>query len=84
MIHKTLGAFFADLQPTKDRPIPAEINFANGVFYEDRYRIKKQYQQLAADFYNGQSSSAVTLDQHSLLLDGKVFLRCYRPASTEF
>lgn len=35
--------------------MPAQVNFANGIFFDDRYEIKKQYQQLAQEFYNSES-----------------------------
>uniref|UniRef100_A0A8D8MAI6 Neither inactivation nor afterpotential protein C n=1 Tax=Cacopsylla melanoneura TaxID=428564 RepID=A0A8D8MAI6_9HEMI len=55
VIHKALGAFFESLQPAKDKPRPAEVRFANGIFYESRYKIKKQYEQLAAEFYRAEN-----------------------------
>ncbi|KAL1461792.1 hypothetical protein WDU94_013663 [Cyamophila willieti] len=54
-IHKALGAFFDGFQPAKDQPRPAEVRFANGIFYENRYKIKKQYEQLAAEFYEAET-----------------------------
>ncbi|KAI5705903.1 hypothetical protein M8J76_016065 [Diaphorina citri] len=53
-IHKSLGAYFAALRPKPGSPVVADVRVANGIFYEDRYMIKKQYAQLAEELYQSE------------------------------